>query len=203
MKFPLWLFLPLCALLASCGGMRSFTASERACIRQRPGDGTMRVLKTTERSDSLRLRERAAKLGRKGVHDDDFPLLCRRMLATVNDPSDPGVGIAAPQVGVGRRLVAVQRVDRPGEPFVFYVDPRIVRYGRETAAGQEGCLSVPDRYGAVVRAQRIVVAYRDPETGRRRRETVEGFAAVIFQHEADHLDGVLFIDRIEEKTDKR
>ena len=106
------------------------------------------------------------------------------------------MGIAAPQVGVSRRLIAVQRFDKPGEPFCFYVNPEIVWYSQTRLPGSEGCLSIPGVSGSVLRSERIVVRYLDEESLRMAADTVEGFTAVIFQHEVDHLDGVLFIDRL-------
>ena len=122
------------------------------------------------------------------------------MLCTVIDPADPGVGIAAPQVGVSRRLIAVQRFDREGEPFEFYVNPRIVRYAGETVRSPEGCLSIPGKIDTAVRRERVVLRYRDGQSGKRRRESVSGFTAVVFQHEIDHLNGILFIDRTPDRA---
>ena len=106
-----------------------------------------------------------------------------------------GVGLAAPQVGIGLRVIAVQRFDLPGEPFGVYVNPEIVRRTGPAVPGPEGCLSVPDRYGDVARPQQIEIRYRDSRFIRR-REVIRGYTAVIFQHEVDHLDGILFIDRM-------
>ena len=106
-----------------------------------------------------------------------------------------GVGLAAPQVGIGLRVIAVQRFDLPGEPFGVYVNPEIVRRTGPAVPGPEGCLSVPDRYGDVARPQQIEIRYRDSRFIRR-REVIQGYTAVIFQHEVDHLDGILFIDRM-------
>ena len=110
---------------------------------------------------------------------------------------DDGIGIAAPQVGILRRMIAVQRFDKPGEPFEFYLNPEIVESSAETAPGREGCLSIPGLAGTVVRAQRIVLRYRD-ERFAEKTETIDGFTAVIFQHETDHLDGILYTDRTDE-----
>jgi peptide deformylase len=136
------------------------------------------------------------------------------MVATVTHPSQDGVGIAGPQVGLNRRVVAVQRFDKEGEPFEVYPNVRIVWASDSLAAGPEGCLSVPDRRGDVLRSQEIVIEYADiagVEQSRQGirlksnrdvkpvpmvRDTVSGFTAVIFQHEVDHLDGVLYIDRL-------
>lgn len=119
---------------------------------------------------------------------------CEGLLTTVRNPQNEGVGIAAPQVGIGLRVIAVQRFDLPGEPFGVYVNPEIVRRTGPAVPGPEGCLSVPDRYGDVARPQQIEIRYRDSRFIRR-REVIRGYTAVIFQHEVDHLDGILFIDR--------
>ena len=121
----------------------------------------MRVLKTTDGGDSLRLRGRSGRIGRAWFGDPLYARLKQRMLCTVIDPADPGVGIAAPQVGISRRLIAVQRFDREGEPFEFYVNPRIVRYAGETVRSPEGCLSIPGKIDTAVRRERVVLRYRD------------------------------------------
>ncbi len=157
----------------------------------------MRVLRSDVEEDLAVLRMEAEEVSDGMMKTEEFELLCRRMLATVNDPENTGVGIAAPQVGISRRIVAVQRFDREGEPFEFYVNPEIVRYGGEAAPGWEGCLSVPDRRGVVERSQEIELRYRTA-CGRDTLETVRGFTAVIFQHEIDHLEGILYVDRAKE-----
>ena len=139
---------------------------------------------------------KAVPLGREELQSAHFRMLKEGMLATVCDTTDRGVGIAAPQVGVSRRLIAVQRFDKPGEPFCFYVNPEIVWYSQTRLPGSEGCLSIPGVSGSVLRSERIVARSLDEESLRMAADTVEGFTAVIFQHEVDHLDGVLFIDRI-------
>ena len=108
-------------------------------------------------------------------------------------------GEDGPQVGILRRMIAVQRFDKPGEPFEFYLNPEIVESSAETAPGREGCLSIPGLAGTVVRAQRIVLRYRD-ERFAEKTETIDGFTAVIFQHETDHLDGILYTDRTDEAS---
>ena len=157
----------------------------------------MRLCRIGDRADSLFLRRKAAPLGAEELRSEYFRLLKQGMLLTVRDPADEGVGIAAPQVGVSRRLIAVQRFDKPGEPFEFYLNPEIVESSAETAPGREGCLSIPGLAGTVVRAQRIVLRYRD-ERFAEKTETIDGFTAVIFQHETDHLDGILYTDRTDE-----
>ena len=181
--------------LALAGCSQGFSAAERETIRS-GGEGIMRVLTVDDRSDSLTLRRKSAPMVEGMERADDYETLRRRMLATVQDPENTGVGIAAPQVGILRRMIGVQRFDKPGEPFEIYLDPKIVEYSAETAPGREGCLSIPDRSGEVKRAQRITLRYRDEQFAER-LERISGFTAVIFQHEIDHLDGILYTDRME------
>lgn len=194
MKFFAKISAAVCAAVAAtaCGG---FDAGERRVINGGEGE-IMRVLTTADSDDSLTLRRISAPLDEKAVTSDDFAVLRRRMLATVRNPQNEGVGIAAPQVGVSRRLIAVQRFDKAGEPFEFYINPEILSVSGEAEEGPEGCLSVDGVRGSVARPRRIVLRYRT-ERFVDTTETVEGFTAVIFQHETDHLDGVLFIDRME------
>ncbi len=105
-----------------------------------------------------------------------------------------GVGLAAPQVGVRKRLMLVCETGKPGDEVVV-INPRIVeKVGSEL--GDEGCLSFPEIYGTVRRAVRILVHYQDLDL-RNREMHLEGFVARIFQHEMDHLDGKVFIDKME------
>lgn len=175
------------------GSKNDWSPEERALIN---GEGVMRVLTIDNRSDSLFLRTPCKDLTAKEIKSPEYALLAGRMLATVTSPEQDGVGIAAPQVGIGRRVVAVQRFDKPGEPFEVYPNIRITARRGETEPGPEGCLSVPGRRGDVLRWQDIDIAYVSPATGRDTTETVKGYTAVIFQHETDHLDGVLYIDKL-------
>ena len=171
---------------------RPFTLRERRIIRQ--SDSLMKVMTMPE--DSAILRATAAEFSPAELASPLMPVLLEKMLFTVRHPSQEGVGIAAPQVGISRRAVLVQRFDKPGEPFEAYLNIRIDSLSGEPIIGPEGCLSVPGLRGMVPRAPRIVISYAPLEAGGRRvRETVEGFTAVIFQHECDHLDGILYTDR--------
>lgn len=178
--------------LVSCRG--GFTSAEREIIYAGEGD-IMRVLSIDNEADSLTLRQESLPVEEAMIESEEFLHLCNRMLATVQNPDNEGVGIAAPQVGILRRIVAVQRFDKEGHPFEFFLNPEIVEYEGPTQLGSEGCLSVPDISDDVERWQRIRLRYRD-EAFAECEEVIEGFTAVIFQHEIDHLDGVLFIDYI-------
>lgn len=177
----------------SCGYSGEFTQDERNIIGTDGGD-VMRLWRIDSREDSSFLRRMALPLERGHLNTEAYRILKERMLATVNDTADQGVGIAAPQVGIGRQLIAVQRFDKSGEPFEFYANPRIVYYSEETVSGPEACLSVPEIMDSVRRSAYIVVSYNRESDFRELQDTVKGFTAVIFQHEADHLKGKLFID---------
>ena len=176
-------------------GEGGFTAEERALIHST--DSIFRVLTIADSLDHAVLRAPSTNLSPKTIKSRDFVDLCNTMLRTVTHPSQDGVGLAAPQIGINRRVVAVQRFDKPGEPFEVYPNVRIVWTSDSLAYGPEGCLSVPDRREEVLRSQEIVIEYallQRPQWAV--RDTVKGFTAVIFQHEIDHLDGVLYIDRL-------
>lgn len=179
-------------VFVGCGG---FSHQEREVIYRGEGD-IMQVMSIANREDSLLLRRVSEPMDEKMVGSEELATLCRRMLATVKDPANEGVGIAAPQVGLLRRMVAVQRFDKAGEPFEFFLNPEIIAMLGENKPGGEGCLSVPDMRGVVSRSHHIVLRYRDVDFVEH-TDTIEGFTAVIFQHEVDHLDGVLYIDKTE------
>jgi peptide deformylase len=125
--------------------------------------------------------------------DDDLSEFVGRMVETMI--VEGGVGLAAPQVGVSRRIAVVN--PDPGNPdtLIALVNPRILSCGEETDCLEEGCLSVPGIRGKVERPVTIEVEYLD-EKGEKRCVKVDGLVSRIIQHELDHLDGVLFVDRL-------
>ena len=188
----------LVCLLAVCGfyfaatmKTNRFTKRELQIIRQ--SDSVMYV--TVLPQDSLILRAAAKDLPAALLQSEDFRILCAKMLATVQSPEQDGVGIAAPQVGISRRLAWVQRYDKPGEPWEVYPNIRILARSGTVSHDPEGCLSVPPMRAVVPRHETVVVSWTDPQTLQERRDTVHGYTAVIFQHECDHMDGVVCTDR--------
>ena len=186
-------FVSFISCLSCAPGSSRLTKEEKSLIND--SDSLMRVFTIFDREDSLLLRNQSVDLSDKDLRSKEFRSLAAKMLYTVQDPSQDGVGIAAPQVGLNRRVVAVQRFDRPGEPFGVFPNARIDSLWGEKVPGPEGCLSVPGWRGVVPRYTNVIVSYTDPITFKTVRETVEGFTAVIFQHEIDHLDGTLYIDK--------
>ena len=191
MKSKLAIALLLC--LAGCTSGRSSLWTQREKQILSASDSLMYV--TVLQADSAILRTPSAEIGPRQLRSKELATLKAKMLHTVMDPSQDGVGIAAPQVGINRRAIWVQRYDKPGKPFEFYVDVRIDSTGGEMLHGPEGCLSVPPMRGIVPRHSIVHVSYLDEASGGRISETVEGYTAIIFQHECDHLGGILYIDR--------
>ena len=189
--------LILAAVSCSEGSNKGWSFAEKALLAE--PDHVMRVLTIENRKDSLVLRTPCTDLAPEAVASEEYKVLEKKLIATVTSPEQDGVGIAGPQVGLLRRVVAVQRFDKEGEPFEVYPNIRVIRTRGEMAAGGEGCLSVPNRRGEVLRYQDIDISYTSPFTLKDTTETIKGFTAVIFQHETDHLDGVLYIDKLVEE----
>ncbi|GAB1422071.1 peptide deformylase [Anaerolineales bacterium] len=148
------------------------------------------------------LRKKAIKVT---SFDKKFQTLVDDMVETMIKA--PGVGLAAPQVAISQRLIVVRLPDeseedresyqdQAGQVYVF-ANPKIIKQSKETVKGVEGCLSLPGIYGEVDRYENIVVTGQDRH-GNDARIKASGWLARVFQHEIDHLDGILFIDR----TDK-
>lgn len=176
-------------IATSCSG---WSPEERTLIMDSPQ--VMRVLSVDNTEDAEVLRDTSTNLNRKQLQSEIYKTLIDKMIATVTDPSQDGVGIAAPQVGISRRIVAVQRLDKEGEPFEVYPNIKITEMRGEMQPGPEGCLSVPGLRGNVLRSRDIDIQYTTKSL-KDTIETVTGFTAVIFQHECDHLDGVIYTDR--------
>lgn len=109
--------------------------------------------------------------------------------------TDGGVGIAAPQVGINRNIIWVQRFDKAAKPLEYFLNPKIIWRSEVLNLGPEGDLSITDFRDQFYRSQVIQFEYEDLD-GKKHREIVEGFTAVIIQHEIDHLFGVLISDKI-------
>lgn len=135
------------------------------------------------------------KLKAEPVTTFDGPLrrLAEDMLETMY--SAPGVGLAAPQVGVSQRLIVLDCSPKDaGQNPLIAVNPEIVTREGECCE-EEGCLSVPEYYAKVVRSEKVRIRFQDVN-GIAHDLEAEGLWAICFQHEIDHLDGILFVDRL-------
>ena len=132
--------------------------------------------------------------------DDELRLFLDDMLETMY--TDHGVGLAAPQVGVSKRMIVIdaeQKEDeeghhQKGNPIAL-INPEIIYTSEETIFFCEGCLSIPEQRADVERFQKIKVRYQDT-TGAVKEIEAEDYLAVVLQHEIDHLDGILYIDHL-------
>jgi peptide deformylase len=181
----------ICVIAASCQ-KSNWTDTERNLIESHTT--VMRILTVDNPADSLVLREKSTTLSKAEIQSKLYQSLAKKMIATVTSQQN-AVGIAGPQTGITRRVVAVQRFDKAGEPFEVYPNIYITAMRGTKEKGPEGCLSVPPIRGLVPRYTSAIVSYIQPETLEPKRDTVTGYTAVIFQHECDHLDGILYIDR--------
>jgi peptide deformylase len=126
--------------------------------------------------------------------DDDLRRLMDDMAETMY--AAPGIGLAAIQIGVPRRVLVIDLQETEGEKNPrFFVNPEITWASDELATYNEGCLSVPDQYAEIDRPARIKVRYLGYD-GAAQEDAVDGLLATCLQHEMDHLDGILFIDHL-------
>ncbi|MEM7091311.1 MAG: peptide deformylase, partial [Pseudomonadota bacterium] len=126
---------------------------------------------------------------------DALRTLAADMLETMYDA--PGIGLAAPQIGVLDRLIVLDCVKEEGEapkPMAMF-NPQVVAASDETNVYEEGCLSIPEQYAEVTRPKVVDVEWMDPD-GNPQRDTFDGLWATCVQHEIDHLNGKLFIDHL-------
>ncbi|MCD9855918.1 peptide deformylase [Epilithonimonas sp. JDS] len=131
--------------------------------------------------------------------DKNLPILIERMRLALA-ATGGGVGIAAPQVGINRRVVLVQRFDKPNAPVEYFINPKITWWSELLNKSPEGDLSIETFRGDFYRSYSIRLEYYDLNN-KKHEEMVEGFTAVIFQHEIDHLFGILISDKQEKEKD--
>ena len=143
------------------------------------------------------LRKKAKRISLKKLGDPTFKKLIRRMFLAIQNI---GVGLAAPQIGKSIQLAVIDIHSLPHRPKVkpikrVLINPKILSFSKKCGKDYEGCLSFSELRAAALRPLWVKVSYFD-ENGKQRIETHKGFAAKVFQHEIDHLNGVLFVDRV-------
>ena len=127
--------------------------------------------------------------------DDNIRQLVKDMLQTMY--SADGIGLAAPQVGVNKQLIVIDcEPDKPENPPLVLINPKITRSSSQTCNADEGCLSIPGVYLEVNRPEAVEVSFKD-EQGKPRKIQASELLARVIQHEMDHLNGVMFVDRVE------
>lgn len=198
MKTKLTLALVLVLAISACNTVK-MTKSETKLIMSASVEVPFRVLTVDNNTDSVLLRTKSKNID--AVSDKALiDLFIKRLKLTMEVES--GVGIAAPQVGILRNIFLFTRLDKPERPVQAAINPKILNHSDATFCFErDGCLSVPGKGGNTRRYEWIDVEYTTPE-GEIVRERLSGgerggdFTGVIFQHEFDHLQGILYTDKL-------
>ena len=186
-------------LFFACSPSKNFTAKERKLIENGSENQTFRVTQIINPQDSVILRTVSKDL-KKIKGNKTLKQLLARMEKTMY--KEEGIGIAAPQIGINRNIFLFIRINEPGEKVQVAINPKIISHSDSLVCFKgDGCLSVPDKRGNSQRYSWIEVAYYD-ENGVYKQEKFSGYArpgnftGVIFQHEFDHINGRLYIDKL-------
>lgn len=137
------------------------------------------------------LRQKASEI--ENIRDSEIQKLISEMIQTMQ--ANKGIGLACPQVGKSIRLIIVKTKDR----IIPFINPKILWHSKKEEIDEEGCLSLPKIYGLVKRWQEVKIEARN-EKDKKIKLKAQGLFARVLQHEIDHLDGVLFIDRLIKQT---
>jgi peptide deformylase len=145
------------------------------------------------KNPDLVLREKASEIDPKEISGARVQSLIADMKVTMH--ASNGIGIAGPQVGIPERIIIVET----GKGPEAFINPQIVSRSLRKTDSEEGCLSIPGVFGIVKRNKAVTVRAFDAH-GKEIKIKATGLPAIIFQHEIDHLDGILFIDKVERYT---
>ena len=137
------------------------------------------------------LREKSEEIDLKKIKTNELKEICADMIKTMREKD--GVGLAAPQIGKNIRLITMNTKDGPK----IMINPKITKKSWAKELNEEGCLSVPGVYGKVRRNKKINCIYFDKKAQKTKIQA-QGLLAFVIQHEIDHLDGILFIDKAKE-----
>lgn len=173
---------------------QKLTSAEISIINQGDIKTLLPIFQTTDSHQHTTLLDQSKEID---PTDPNTAILVSRMKVSLLS-TDGGVGIAAPQVGINRKVIWVQRFDKQGEPLEYFINPVITWKSELQNLGSEGDLSISEFRGQFYRSQVIQLEYIDLK-GQKYSEIVEGFTAVIFQHEIDHLFGILISDKKEKE----
>jgi peptide deformylase len=200
MLLPFFIFGWLISCQKNGDRISNFSKPQIELINSGTADQRMVLLNWFEKEDSLLLRKSSS--GVRFYNDPNLELFISRLYKTVTNPSNPGVGIAAPQVGILKSVIWVKRYDKPGAPFEVYLNARITASSDTLVLRPDGCLSIPGVSGQSYRAIWVEVAYNTREGEEVIEKITHEFTAHIFQHEIDHLNGVVWLDRMTENKKK-
>ncbi|WP_144282273.1 peptide deformylase [Chryseobacterium echinoideorum] len=169
---------------------QKFSDSEIALINQGNINSALPIYQTTDKQQHNTLLAVSQNID---PLDKNTATLVKRMKESLLS-TNGGVGIAAPQVGINRKIIWVQRFDKSNEPLEYFINPVITWKSELQNLGPEGDLSIPEFRDQFYRSKAIQLEYVDLK-GQKFTEIIEGFTAVIFQHEIDHLFGILISDK--------
>ena len=183
--------------LGSFAFSQKFSKEEKKLILAGDPKTALAIYQTDKEEQHKVLLKQSEEISPK---DKNLPILIERMRLALA-ATGGGVGIAAPQVGINRRVVLVQRFDKEGAPVEYFINPKITWWSELLNKGPEGDLSIDTFRGDFYRSYSIRLQYDDLDN-KKLDEMVEGFTAVIFQHEIDHLFGVLISDKLEKERNE-
>jgi len=152
-----------------------------------------RILKIDNKEDEKSLRTPSLPVEKEEFKSKEFRTLLKDLLFTAKESEEPAGGIASAQVGVNKRLFYL--LDYDTEVWKLFINPEVEPIGFMKSKIEESCLSVPNREEKVLRYKKVKIRYQD-ENGEWHTEKYKDLNAITIQHENDHLDGVLFIDKI-------
>ena len=206
MKYLYIVLICLLTLNISCMQSNKITTIEKTLIMQLPVDSAFDVLLTTNETDSIFLREKSRDIPVDEINTVEIQTLIKRMEETL--VVEEGVGLASPQIGIQRNLFLFMRLDKPDNPIEVAINPVMVAHSEKMICFEgDGCLSIPGERGTTSRYDWIDVEYYNSDGVLIQEKLHSGarggdFTGVIFQHEFDHLNGILFIDRLVDDLDK-
>ena len=154
----------------------------------------MSILKVCRLGNPV-LRLKAKEVSKNEISESEFQILVRNMVETMFEYI--GVGLAGPQVHISSRIFVFRPEPEKEDSLRIVINPIVEPIGNDIDEDWEGCLSVPDIQGRVTRFSRVLLKGLNNE-GKKFEEEFEGFASRICQHETDHLDGIIFLDRMDD-----
>ena len=185
----IWLLLVLFSALVFS---QKYTRAEISRITEGTIDSALPIFQTSDSLQHRVLLDHSIDANPKNKYTE---ILVNRMKIALLSTAG-GVGIAAPQVAINRNIVWAKRFDKEGNPLEYFINPKIIWRSELLNLGPEGDLSIKIFRDYFYRSQAIQLEYFDLK-GKKNTEMVEGFTAVILQHEIDHLSGILISDKIE------
>jgi peptide deformylase len=185
--------------LGACSSAKKLTEQEINLFSSIRENEPLRILQITNREDSLLLRSISKNVNYKKDKIAIDQLIARLKTTMI---AAPGIGLAAPQIGISRNIFIFRRIDKEGRPIEVAINPKIINFPESTICFEnDGCLSIKGLRGNSKRYEWVEVEYIN-EAGKKIREKLVGysrdsdFTAIVFQHEFDHLKGVLYIDKL-------